>query len=701
MSIVYFGSPSQLAASFVETVAKEDEDVYFFSNHNFLKGERPKLPYKYYTYSASYALNKEVMQDIQPAVVVFAGLKFVEDTFYKEEYMAEYLADLSVLLELSKKNGVEKFIYLSSLEVYGAAKGIVTEQEKVNPVSDKGRLTAQCEHLVQMFDEEDGMKTAILRISQIATSYVGKAGKGFWGKLYAELTGEGEQLVETSLQPLNCSDLAEAVKRAIFNHVTGIYNVCATESISKAVALKLLEKKLNGYEVEACEDFQEAAERRVDNEAFKHRTEWRDFGTMQESLKGLTINITKANTAKKKTKKLSRTVGKWIEHAVLFSLFAALTVAGKNHLLFSSIEWMTVYIIIVSVYLGTYHSAVSILAALAVYMAGKGISLQQMTNFYTYAVDVLRIVEYIFIGGIVSYVTESLREKNRLVKAESLALENELKELKKINKENVLIKQEYEKRLLDSKDSLNQVYHIINRLNVLQPERIMMEILKVVSEMMNAKTVAAYRAQKESSFLRLSDALGSESVFIGKSWDLKKTPRIWKKLQKNEIFLGNEWEDEPAMVAPVSYNGTMIAAIVILEIGFAERTLHQVNLLRTLSILMAESLNKALEYEALIRSQKYINGTNILYAEEFEKSLLLAQEKRKEGTADYCVIKIESDLPYQEVYPMIEHKFRNMDTIGLTEDGMLRILLNNSNEKEGEQVIQRIVETGLNVEVVI
>ena len=259
MSIVYFGSPSQLAASFIETVAKEDEDVYFFSNHNFLKGERPKLPYKYYTYSASYALNKEVMQDIQPAVVVFAGLKFVEDTFYKEEYMAEYLADLSVLLELSKKNGVEKFIYLSSLEVYGAAKGIVTEQEKVNPVSDKGRLTAQCEHLVQMFDEEDGMKTAILRISQIATSYVGKAGKGFWGKLYAELTGEGEQLVETSLQPLNCSDLAEAVKRAIFNHVTGIYNVCATESISKAVALKLLEKKLNGYEVEACEDFQEAA----------------------------------------------------------------------------------------------------------------------------------------------------------------------------------------------------------------------------------------------------------------------------------------------------------------------------------------------------------------------------------------------------------------------------------------------------------
>lgn len=161
---------------------------------------------------------------------------------------------------------------------------------------------------------------------------------------------------------------------------------------------------------------------------------------------------------------------------------------------------MTVYIIIVSIYLGTYHSAVSILAALAVYMAGKGISLQQMTNFYTYAVDVLKIVEYIFIGGIVAYVTESLREKNRLLKAESLALENELKELKKINKENVLIKQEYEKRLLDSKDSLNQVYHIINRLNVLQPERIMMEILKVVSEMMNAKTVAAYRAQRKARF---------------------------------------------------------------------------------------------------------------------------------------------------------------------------------------------------------
>ena len=52
------------------------------------------------------------------------------------------------VLGLSAQTKVEKFVYLSSAEVYGEGETVFEETDRVNPVTIKGMLTAQGEYMV-------------------------------------------------------------------------------------------------------------------------------------------------------------------------------------------------------------------------------------------------------------------------------------------------------------------------------------------------------------------------------------------------------------------------------------------------------------------------------------------------------------------------------------------------------------------------
>ena len=69
-------------------------------------------------------------------------------------------------------------------------------------------------------------------------------------------------------------------------------------------------------------------------------------------------------------------------------------------------------------------------------------------------------------------------------------MSNSYENLKEINDQNVLLKNEYEKRVLDAKTSLPKLYSIVQRINVLDSNRIFMEVLTVIKELINTETVA-------------------------------------------------------------------------------------------------------------------------------------------------------------------------------------------------------------------
>ena len=153
-----------------------------------------------------------------------------------------------------------------------------------------------------------------------------------------------------------------------------------------------------------------------------------------------------------------------------------------------------------------------------------------MTNFYSYAQSVLTVVEFVFFGVAVSYTVDMLREEVRDTRRGYEMASNDFRELKAINAQNVVIKNEYEKRLLDSKESIPHLYSLIERLMVLSPDRIFLEILHVVAQLVETDTVAVYTVNPKSTYLRLVNALNDASSMGGKSGTLLPTQLLQQPL---------------------------------------------------------------------------------------------------------------------------------------------------------------------------
>ena len=119
----------------------------------------------------------------------------------------------------------------------------------------------------------------------------------------------------------------------------------------------------------------------------------------------------------------------------------------------------------------------------------------------------LAVAGYVFFGVVIGYTVDGLREELRIKRQDAKDLKKAYKSLSAINEQNNLIKSEYEKRILNAKNSIPKLYSIIQKIDVLESDRIFMEILHVIEDMMGTDTVAVYKAKAGGRYLRLISAL--------------------------------------------------------------------------------------------------------------------------------------------------------------------------------------------------
>ena len=195
-----------------------------------------------------------------------------------------------------------------------------------------------------------------------------------------------------------------------------------------------------------------------------------------------------------------------------------------------------IYVILISVAYNIYQSALAAVLAGAAYLYGQNLNVLELNTFYSYADSVLAVMEFVFLGLVVSYTVSMLREENRSVRLDLDMLKEEYEDLKAVNEENVLIKNEYEERLLTSKSGFPKLYSLVSRLMVQEPDRILMETMQVISELIRTDTVAVYQGRAGSPWLRLVGALSESSAMDGKTWNLSDSPRIYDAVMKGELY---------------------------------------------------------------------------------------------------------------------------------------------------------------------
>lgn len=696
VKIVYIGAADVLAEALIERLGKEGNDAYLLSDQELPGKKEGGFKYRFYRNIRNSGALGKILGSISPDYVIFAGNHYINGAYCEEEEedVTQFASVLRVLPEIPGA----KLALLSSIEVYGAVKTPADENCERRPVTQRGLRFVREELLFELYRRQYGVEGVILRGSQLYSDRVKEGNQDFLSAAFtqADRLPEGDCVSDEVLQPLHVSDFVDALNRAINGGQQDVYNVCGSFQVWKRQLYLWIGQALGRSEKSVI--WREAQHLTLgDNRRIKSEQEWTDFRSLEDQLAGGKIAYERLPVEKKRREKSNLPAGvrRTVENLAVFAAFFGLNVLCQSHSLFSQIDWLLMYVILISLFLGIRQSSLAVILASCTYLFSQDLTILEMNNFYSYAGSVLVIMEFVFLGLVVSYTADMLREnlRNNALELDMLRAEHE--DLKAINDENVLIKNEYEERLLDSRYGLPKLYHMVSRLMVLEPDRIFMEIMSIISELVHTDTVAVYRVRAGSPYLRLINALNEESIAGGKSWDVSPYPQIVKCMERGELYQGAFGSEEPAVTLPILHQGACVAVILIQKLPYESETLYHINLLKTLSLLLRDSVGRALDYEELTRSEQYLEGVDVLKPEPFRKTVRLAMEKSEKRIAEYCLLEIPYSGSLEAAYGAVAPKLRVTDHFGVDETGRLYALLNSTGAGDLERLQERLAADGV------
>lgn len=699
MKILFVGNYDSLASGIMERLRQEENDLYFLTNNISELSTKTKHAYRYYELGSGENL-ENIYASIQPEVVIFEGFDYM-----KTEWTSAQSSCFSLLadnLEDVLRSKVGLFLFLSTTEVYGTEKPAVAERAYLKPVTLKGRWMAQQEEMVDKYRKNNGLFAVILRLGQVFSNEIPVDSEDYFADLRKDILQENT-IVNEAIQPIHVSDVADAVVRLIDKRWEGVYNVCGSAIFQKGdIAQKINEIEKIEKEVVIEEATYHVS---VDNSKLKKAVGWTDFWNMEELLDEGKVRFVQSREGKDTKEKkhnfsLKSKRMQFAVSALIFVVSVAMVLLSQKIAGFAQVPWMAVAVTVVALLCGVKFGSLTAALASVVHIVIGYINEPEISNLEACTQYMPAIAGYVFFGVVIGYVVDNLREELRIKKQDMKDLQKAYENLSAINEQNIIVKGEYEKRILNAKNSIPKLYSIIQKIDVLESNRIFMEVLHVIEDMMGTDTVAVYKAKSNERYLRLITALNEESLLEKRSIDLEAYPYIKRAIANDELYEGDIWKKEPALVLPVSIAGECEAVIIIKEIPMEHMSLYHINMLRTLLLLTSRSLESAFRYDEAVREDKYVKHTDILFPAEFIKALKFAKEKKNREFGDYSILKIVPRESMVDEYHRLEDYFRNVDVWGMDWDKNVYVLLANTSEREAERAMERLKKKNVDVSIV-
>jgi nucleoside-diphosphate-sugar epimerase len=707
MKILFVGECDGFSAQFIDRQVKEGNSVSIIAHRDFTKINKPRLEYKWYDYHAESVNVDRIFSNIRPQQVVFAGSLFGDEIWTYDPASNRYLSELLNVLNLSIKYRVDKFIFLSTTEVYKEIKsGVVSEKSELRASTYKGILSTQAEALVTEVGSMNSLNTLILRFSDLYGCKPNEERRDFLSNLNLELQGLSELHINKNHKflPLHLSDAVEALYRCEGNTPSKIYNVSGSKPIDALELANMVKKKLKVSTPLITQLGQKQANK-IDSQLIKTELEWGEFKSLEETLDLMKFSeqaVTQVVLSElPKLQKADPVLLHLIENVVFFALMASLSFLFKDHSILKNVDLMTLYIVSIALFFGIRQSILSIILTFGFYLYGLQFDFGNFIHIILNADTFLKLAQYIFMGVVVGYTVDQFKTSLAQNNIEKEYLENEYEELKEINDANVMIKHQYEKRLISYKTSLPRLYSITNQLDSLDPEILFSSIIKVLVDVLETDTVSVYSYDSRNGYARLIGAKNEESMFMGKSFKLSEHKELEHKLLENDIYIGNQWADgSPAMAGPIFHKGNIIAIILIKSMTFESLNLYQVNLLRTLTSLISSSFIRAYQYEEKVHNEKYLKNTEILVASEFKQLLAIKRNDSEQALADYTLLRLVTSEEPSSYYFKVMNLFRSTDYFGLDEKHQLHVLLRNRAAQDVAFVEARLKDKSIHFELV-
>ena len=385
------------------------------------------------------------------------------------------------------------------------------------------------------------------------------------------------------------------------------------------------------------------------------------------------------------------------EFAAFFILFELLNGIAGNQAQFKMIDLRLIFVVLFG---STYGINYGITAAAAESLSLIRAFEAEGSSWYVLFYEPSNWIPFIFyfaVGAICGYIRMKNKDNVQFIKEENNLLQEKFLFTREMYQETIEDKNLYKKQILGSKDSFGKIFDITRKLDVIQPQELYIETIRVLEDVLENKTFGLYTLNRENGYGRLETASAQVHGNYPNSIKLSEYSAAMEELENGNVWANREFlENYPMYMAGVRKNGELVMLICIQQVSREQMSLYFLNLFKILSGLVETSLLRALEYQKAVEYRQYVKGTHILKTEYFEERLKVQHDMREQKLASYVLLKVEySEMSLKEADEILRSKVRENDVWGISESKELYLMLVQTDKEALPIILARLKQAGL------
>ena len=392
-----------------------------------------------------------------------------------------------------------------------------------------------------------------------------------------------------------------------------------------------------------------------------------------------------------------KTVVRAVEFAAFFILFELLNGIAGNQAQFKMIDLRLLFVVLFgSMYGINYGIAAAAAESLSLIRAFEAEGSSWYVLFYEPS-NWIPFIFYFAVGAICGYIRMKNKNNVQFIKEENDLLQEKFLFTREMYQEAIEDKNLYKKQILGSKDSFGKIFDITRKLDVIQPQELYIETIRVLEDVLENKTFGLYTLNRENGYGRLETASAQVQGNYPNSIKLSEYSAAMEELENGNVWANREFlENYPMYMAGVRKNGELVMLICIQQVSREQMSLYFLNLFKILSGLVETSLLRALEYQKAVEYRQYVKGTHILKTEYFEERLKVQHDMREQKLASYVLLKVEySEMSLQKADEILRSKVRENDVWGISESKELYLMLVQTDKEALPNILARLKQAGL------
>ena len=392
-----------------------------------------------------------------------------------------------------------------------------------------------------------------------------------------------------------------------------------------------------------------------------------------------------------------KTVVRAVEFAAFFILFELLNGIAGNQAQFKMIDLRLLFVVLFgSMYGINYGIAAAAAESLSLIRAFEAEGSSWYVLFYEPS-NWIPFIFYFAVGAICGYIRMKNKNNVQFIKEENDLLQEKFLFTREMYQETIEDKNLYKKQILGSKDSFGKIFDITRKLDVIQPQELYIETIRVLEDVLENKTFGLYTLNRENGYGRLETASAQVQGNYPNSIKLSEYSAAMEELENGNVWANREFlENYPMYMAGVRKNGELVMLICIQQVSREQMSLYFLNLFKILSGLVETSLLRALEYQKAVEYRQYVKGTHILKTEYFEERLKVQHDMREQKLASYVLLKVEySEMSLQKADEILRSKVRENDVWGISESKELYLMLVQTDKEALPNILARLKQAGL------